>query len=146
MAIPKFTIYKHVKLDYGWRYCKAAWHPNGKIKPNTVIVKGVEETHREGEYYLSHNNTWIPVGEDALDAAKERLKRRNTAEYHRLNGTTPPDQKRPSSVGGISIQKAADDYLAEIERGVASYNKCKGTFQLVQNALAGENEVEIQAI
>jgi hypothetical protein len=87
MALPKFTLYKHVKLDSGWRYCKAAWHSNGKVKPNVVLVNGVDKTHRDGSYYLNHSNTWIPVGDDALDAAKERLKRRNTAEYHRLNGT-----------------------------------------------------------
>lgn len=57
MAIPKFTLYKHVKLDSGWRYCKAAWHTNSKVKHNVVLVNGVEETHREGSYYLSHNNT-----------------------------------------------------------------------------------------
>lgn len=62
MAIHKFTQYKHVKLDSGWRYCKAAWHTNIKVKPNVVLVKGVEETHREGSYYLSHNNTSIPDG------------------------------------------------------------------------------------
>lgn len=29
MALQKFTIYKHVKLEYRWRYCKAAVHSNG---------------------------------------------------------------------------------------------------------------------
>ncbi len=67
MAIPKFTLYKHVKLDSGWRYCKAAWHTNSKVKPDVVLVNGVEETHREGSYYLSHNNSWIPGGDDALE-------------------------------------------------------------------------------
>lgn len=35
-----------------WRYCKAAWYSNGKVKPNVVIVESKEETHREGSYYL----------------------------------------------------------------------------------------------
>ena len=48
MALPKFTIYKHVKLEYGWRYCKAAFHSNRKIKPDVVVVHGFEETHRRG--------------------------------------------------------------------------------------------------
>ena len=65
MALPKLTLYKHVKLRLsGWRYCKAALYPNGKIKPHIVIVRGVEETHRDGAYYLSHNKAWIPVGEE----------------------------------------------------------------------------------
>jgi hypothetical protein len=46
-------------LESGWRYCKAAWHTNGKVKPNIVLVNGVEETHRDGAYYLNHNQNWI---------------------------------------------------------------------------------------
>ena len=37
----KFSIYKYVKLEgKGWRYARAAFHSNGKIKPNIVLVKG----------------------------------------------------------------------------------------------------------
>jgi len=72
----KFSIYKYVKLEgKGWRYCRAAFHENGKIKPNVVIVKGrdgedAQESHPEGSYFLNFNNTWIPVGEDALEAQR----------------------------------------------------------------------------
>jgi hypothetical protein len=38
---------KYVRTDKGWRYCKAAFHPNGKIKPNVLVVGGVEEKHTE---------------------------------------------------------------------------------------------------
>jgi hypothetical protein len=35
MAQSKFTLYKYIKLaDGSWRYCKAAFYSNGKIKPN----------------------------------------------------------------------------------------------------------------
>lgn len=135
MALPKFTIYKHVKLEYGWRYCKAAFHSNRKIKPDIVVVNGVEETHREGAYYLNHNQTWIPVGEDAKEAAKERLKRLNSAEYHRLNGTAAPDAKPRKMPTGIPVQIAVDAYLAGIERAVASRNKRKGTLDLARTTL-----------
>lgn len=133
MAIPKFTLYKHVKLQSGWRYCKAAWYPNGKIKPHVVIVRGAEETHRDGAYYLSHNNTWIPVGDEPQQAVRERLKRRSTAEYHRLHGTAPPEAKGASR--GVTLQTAIDVYLTGIEREVASRNKRPGTLQLVANTL-----------
>jgi hypothetical protein len=49
----KLSIYKYVRTDKGWRYCKAAFHPNGKIKPNVVVVGGVEEKHTEGRYFLT---------------------------------------------------------------------------------------------
>jgi hypothetical protein len=37
MANPKYTLYKFVKVGT-WRYCKAAYHENGKIKPDIVFV------------------------------------------------------------------------------------------------------------
>jgi hypothetical protein len=50
MAQPKFTLYKYVKLQGGWKYCKAVLHENVKIKPNIVIVgkDKHEEKHPEG--------------------------------------------------------------------------------------------------
>ena len=92
----KFSIYKYVKLQgKGWRYACAAFHSNGKIKPNIVIVKGAnckatEEKHAEGAYFLKFNNTWIPVGADALEAQHQRKLKLNQAEYERLSGKTAP--------------------------------------------------------
>ncbi len=38
MAISKYTLYRYVKVDGTWRYCKAAYHDNGKIKRDIVFV------------------------------------------------------------------------------------------------------------
>jgi hypothetical protein len=65
ISVAKLSIYKYVRTDKGWRYCKAAFHPNGKIKPNVMVVSGVEEKHTEGRYFLNFNNEWIDVGLDA---------------------------------------------------------------------------------
>ena len=63
MGNPTYTLYKRVQLSAGkWRYRKAAFHSNGKIKPHFVIVGGKEEKH-EGHYFLAHDGKWIPVGE-----------------------------------------------------------------------------------
>jgi hypothetical protein len=44
MGNPTYTLYKRVQLSAGkWRYRKAAFHSNGKIKPHCVIVGGKEE-------------------------------------------------------------------------------------------------------
>lgn len=59
------SIYKYCKTDIGWRYCKAAFHSNGKIKPNVVFVNGFEEKHTEGRYFLNFNGQWIDAGVDA---------------------------------------------------------------------------------
>jgi hypothetical protein len=88
--VAKLSIYKYVRTDKGWRYCKAAFHPNGKIKPNVVVVSGVEEKHTEGRYFLNFNNQWIDVGKDALEAQRRRLLRLNQIEYERLSGTSLP--------------------------------------------------------
>src|SRR5260370_20883101 len=62
MANPKYTLYKFVKVAGTWRFCKAAYHDNGKIKPDIVFVdvkKNLEEKHPEGRYYMSYNGGWI---------------------------------------------------------------------------------------
>jgi hypothetical protein len=38
MAISKYTLYKYVKVDGTWRHCEAAYHDNGKVKPDIVFV------------------------------------------------------------------------------------------------------------
>jgi hypothetical protein len=67
----KLSIYKYFRTAKGWRYCKVAFHPNGKIKPNVVVVRGVEEKHSEGGYFLNFS---------------KRLLRLNQIEYERLSG------------------------------------------------------------
>ena len=44
MAQSKYTLWKYVKLrDGSWRYKRAAFYSNGKIKPSVVIVgKGAQ--------------------------------------------------------------------------------------------------------
>ena len=59
MAISKYTLYKYVKVGGAWRYCKAAYHKNGKIKPDIVFVnvkQGLLEKHPEGS--LLHEPHW----------------------------------------------------------------------------------------
>jgi len=77
MAQPKFTLYKYIKLQAGWRHRKAAFHDNGKIKPNIVIVgkDKHEEKHPEGSYYLANVGQWIPLGDNALEAERRRRER-----------------------------------------------------------------------
>jgi hypothetical protein len=49
-------------MDVGWRYCKAAFCSNGKIKPNIVIVGGVEEKHTEERYFLNFDSQRMTLG------------------------------------------------------------------------------------
>ena len=93
MARPKFALHKYVKLQGGWRYCKAAFHDNVKIKPNVVIVRKDkhEEKRSEGSYYLAHVGRWIPVGGNALEAQRRHKEQKSLAEYQRLSGSAQQD-------------------------------------------------------
>jgi hypothetical protein len=78
MAQPKFTVYKHVKIDGKWRYCRAAAHSNNKLKQDKVIARGREETHPEGAYCIRAKGAWIDAGTDALEAQRMRSRLTNT--------------------------------------------------------------------
>jgi integrase/recombinase XerD len=109
-----------VILSDARRYCKAAFHPNGKVKPNVVVVGGAEEKHTEGRYFLNSNNRWIDVGTDALDAQRKRLLRLNPMEYERLSGRSLASASvaKPSVVafsGRKVIGDEVDAYLADLE-------------------------------
>ena len=66
----KLGLYKSVKTERGWRYCRAALHSNAKVKPNIVLVDGVEERHTEGAYFTLSDNQWVALGDDARRAAR----------------------------------------------------------------------------
>jgi len=81
----KLSLYKSVKTERGWRYCKAAFHSNAKVKPNIVLVDGVEEKHAEGSYFTLSDNQWVALGDDALDAQRELMAMNAQREFQRLS-------------------------------------------------------------
>ena len=89
MAISKYTLYKYVKVGGTWRYCKAAYHDNAKIKSDIVFVsvrEGLLEKHPEGRYYMSHNGSWIDAGTDALEAQRKRKQHLSLDEFASILG------------------------------------------------------------
>lgn len=139
MAISKYTLYKYVKVDGTWRYCKAAYHENGKIKPDIVFVnvkQALLEKHPEGRYYMSHNGQWIDVGTDALEAQRKRKQRLVLDEYNRLNGKASAQSAvvLPDSPGRITLAAAAERYFAnsnEFRRhSVEQMKSCDNALQL----------------
>src|SRR5258707_5133444 len=104
MAISKYPLHKYVKVDGTWRYCKAAYHDNSKIKPDIVFVnmkQALLEKHPEGRYYMSHNGQWLDAGTDALEAHRKRKQRLALDEFNRLTGKRSPKSAvvLPDSVG-----------------------------------------------
>ena len=134
-----FSIYQYCKTNSGWRYCKAAFRSNGKIKPNVVIASGVEEKHTEGRYFLNFNGQWIDAGVGALEAQRRRQLRLNQIEYERLSrrSSVTATAERPSPVefsGPKVIKDEVEAYLADLEltrrpaRTVQSKRKYLGDF------------------
>jgi integrase len=120
MGISKYTLYKYVKVAGTWRYCKAAYHDNGKIKPDVVFVnvkEGLLEKHPEGRYYMSHNGGWIDAGTDALEAQRKRKQRLALDEFKRLSGKASAQSAvaLPDSPGRITLAAAAEKYFANCE-------------------------------
>ena len=119
MGISRYTLYKYVRIDGSWRYGKAAYHDNNKIKPDIVFVnvkEGLLEKHPEGRYYMSHNGRWIDAGTDALEAQRKRKQRLTLDEYNRLSGATPAKNTgAPLVAGRITLAAAAEKYFVNCE-------------------------------
>jgi integrase len=119
MAKSRFSIYKYVKVGgAGWRYCRAAFHDNGKIKSNVVMVgkDKHEEKHPEGAYYLANAGQWIRVNGDALEAQRKRKEHLTLDEYHRLRGTTPVrSSDTMPTCGKTPLAAAVEKHFANLE-------------------------------
>lgn len=124
MAQSKFTLYKYIKFaDSSWRYKRAAFYSNGKIKPNIVVVgrdakgKPIEETHAEGKYVMNHNGAWLDAGTDALEAQRRRNVRLDAEEFKRLRGTpSAPSPTVQPTFDRLTLSSAAEKYFSNCEK------------------------------
>src|SRR5215468_4847610 len=120
MAQSKYTLWKYVKLrDGSWRYKRAAFYSNGKIKPNVVIVgkgaqrKPIEEEHPEGSYKMNHNSAWLDAGTDALEAQRRRNTLLDQEEWKRLRGLeSAPMPALAPSLDRLTLAAAAEKYFS----------------------------------
>jgi len=73
------NITKRIDTPEGKRYCPVVVGPNGRIKPDAVMVDGRQEKHPEGAYYLDwtedRKRTRISVGTDAPAAYNCRVRK-----------------------------------------------------------------------
>src|SRR5258708_1119550 len=120
MATSKYTHYKYVKVDGTWRYCKAAYHDNSKIKPDIVFVnvkQALLEKHPEGRYYMSHNGQWLDAGTNALEAQRKRKQRLALDEFNRLSGKGSAKSAvvLPDNHGRLTLAAAAEKYFENCE-------------------------------
>jgi integrase len=98
------------------RYCPVVLSPNGRVKPDLVLVSGKQERHSEGAYYLEWRENGrrirLSVGKDPQDAAARR--QRKEAELNALNNgvSVLPDNGKD---GPRSIARAVAQFVEETE-------------------------------
>src|SRR5579864_7506246 len=109
------NLTKRIQTLKGMRYCPVVLSPNGRVKPDLVLVNGKQERHPEGAYYLEWRENGrrirLSVGKDPQDAATRR--QRKEAELNALNNGVPvlPD----SGNGHPSVAAAVAQFLEETE-------------------------------
>lgn len=115
MANREVNLTKRVQTPHGWRYCRVVLSPNGRVRPDLVIVNGKREAHKEGAYYLEWREgarrVRLSVGKDPADASARRL--RKEAELNAVNNgvsVVPEGQN-----GNRSVAAAVAEFLDETE-------------------------------
>jgi len=107
------NVAKRVRTDAGIRYCPVVLSANGRITPDTVLVNGIPERHREGSYYLEFyegtKRRRVSIGKDAADATARRL--RKEAELNAKNNgvAVATESKNARRV----LSAAISDYLED---------------------------------
>ena len=70
------NLTKGIQTDEGWRWSPVVLTAKGHVRADLVLVKGVEERHPEGIYYIEwrQNGKRIrqSVGKDATEARNQR--------------------------------------------------------------------------
>jgi integrase/recombinase XerD len=129
------NLTKRVKTPQGLRYCPVALSPNGRVKPDVVLVNGKEERHPEGAYYLEWREgtkrVRLSVGKDAAAASTRRL--RKEAELNAVNHGVAVSPEAGQN-GHRSIAAAIADFLDETKltkkpKTLAAYSTALAYFQ-----------------
>jgi hypothetical protein len=60
MAYRTVQLYKYIKLpNHGWRYCKAVFYPNNRVKPHAVMTPDGEQTIKEGYSVIKNGYQYV---------------------------------------------------------------------------------------
>src|ERR1022692_251233 len=126
------NLTKRVKTARGLRYCAVARFANGRVKPDIVLLNGIEERHPEGGYYLEWRETGksvrLSVGPDAVEAYTRRL--RKEAELHALNNDLALIRPKATRLVRASIADFLDETkLSKKPKTFAAYSLALRYFQ-----------------
>jgi integrase/recombinase XerD len=129
MANRRASIWKYVKINQKWRYCRPVIGKNNKIKPDWVLVNGKAQYHPEGNYYIHRldgkKQLWKKVGLDPAEAVRAADYEENylqaVAKGIRVKTAEPP----------LMIAYTLDRFLEEykLSHRPESYNLMKQTLE-----------------
>ena len=110
------NITKRIDTPEGKRYCPVVIGPNGRIKPDWVMVNDRQEKHPEGAYYLDWNEDGkrrrMSVGNDAASAYNSRVRKQRELD---ATGSGLFVSNPIENDSRLQIRSAVDDFLEEIQ-------------------------------
>jgi integrase/recombinase XerD len=108
------NITKRIDTPEGKRYCPVIMSPNGRIKPDWVMVNDRQEKHPEGAYYLDWNEEGkrrrMSVGTDASAAYNSRVRKQRELDAAAAGLIVSNPIEDDSH---LRSQSAVDDFLEE---------------------------------
>ena len=127
------NLTKRVQTPKGMRYCPVVLSPNGRVKPDLVLLDGSPEKHPEGAYYLEWREygkrVRLSVGKDAQDAAARR--QRKEAELNALNNgvsVLPENGDGHKTVAAAVAQFLEETELTKKPKTLAAYTTALNYF------------------
>lgn len=127
------NLTKRVQTPRGMRYCAVVLSPNGRVKPDLVLVEGRPEKHSEGAYYLEWREKGrrvrLSVGKDAQEASARRL--RKEAELNALNNgvsVLPENGTSHPSVAAAVARFLEETELTKKPKTLAAYTTALNYF------------------
>jgi len=127
-------VLKQIKLPHRWVLATALFDSRGRIRPDHVRVKGKDETHPEGSYFIEWSEQGRlckqAVGPDAQHAAdKARLKEAELTAQR--NGIIPPAPQPEPKPERTPLTSVLDDYVEYVRyhRSLRTYRTYRPILQ-----------------
>jgi integrase/recombinase XerD len=130
------NLLKRVKTEDGWLFWPVPLTSRGQVRAETVLVRGQEERHSEGTYYIGYRQNGKRIrenaGRNALEAHNRRLAKE--AELSAIHAGVPVLAQMGNGDGRITLTAAVGAYLEEIKltkkpKTLAAYSTALAYFQ-----------------
>jgi integrase/recombinase XerD len=125
----RVSVWKYIKIGSNWRYCRPAYSPNHKIRPDWVLVNSHEEHHPEGNYYLrlsANGGSWKKIGPKPGDAVRAAEYEESLLSAIAMGIPVKVEESAPLGIGA-SLYGFLQDY--KLSNRAESYNLMKQTLE-----------------